>query len=235
MAESKEYVKLWLSYEDYFREYDDESIGTIVRAMLAYRKTREQPQFDGPERFIWPAIQRDIDESIKAQEAAADAYRENGKKGGRPPKTVGFSETKGNQKNQSGFSETKKTYGQGQGQGQGHSQGHIPPKSPSEGDAFERFWAVYPRKVGKQSAKRAFEKVKVPLETLVTAVERQKCSAQWTRDNGQYIPHPTTWLNQGRWDDELPEDEGGHHRSGSFVGGDVFAELLEEEKNRGKS
>lgn len=39
MAESKEYVKLWLSYEDYFREYDDESIGAIVRAMLAYRKT----------------------------------------------------------------------------------------------------------------------------------------------------------------------------------------------------
>ena len=210
MAESKEYVKLWLSYEDYFREYDDESIGTIVRAMLAYRKTREQPQFDGPERFIWPAIQRDIDESIKAQETAAGTYRENGKKGGRPPKVVGFSGTKENQKNQSGFSETKKTYGQGQGQGQGHSQGHIPPKSPSTGDAFERFWSVYPRKIGKQSAKRAFERVKVPLETLVTAIERQKCSDQWTRDNGQYIPHPTTWLNQGRWDDELPEKQSGY-------------------------
>ena len=235
MAESKEYVKLWLSYEDYFREYDDESIGTIVRAMLAYRKAREQPQFDGPERFIWPAIQRDIDESIKAQETAAGTYRENGKKGGRPPKAVGFSETKENQKNQSGFSKTKKTYGQGQGQGQGHSQGHIPPKSPSEGDAFERFWSVYPRKVGKQSAKRAFERVKVPLETLVTAVERQKCSDQWTRDNGQYIPHPTTWLNQGRWDDVLPGNDGGCRRNGSFAGGDVFAEMLEEEKNRGKS
>ena len=231
MAESKEYVKLWLSYEDYFREYDDESIGTIVRAMLAYRKTRDQPQFDGPERFIWPAIQRDIDESIKAQEAAAGAYRENGKKGGRPSKTVGFSETKENQKNQSGFSETKKSQGQGQGQG----QGHIPPKSPSTGDAFERFWSVYPRKIGKQSAKRAFERVKVPLETLVTAVERQKCSDQWMQNNGQFIPHPATWLNQGRWDDELPESAGGHRNTGAFTGNDVFAEMLEEEKNRGKS
>ena len=211
MAESKEYVKLWLSYEDYFREYDDESIGAIVRAMLAYRKSGEQPQFEGPERFIWPAIQRDIDESIKAQEAAANACRENGKKGGRPPKASGFSETNGNQKNQSGFSETKKSQGQGQGQGQGHSQGHIPPKSPSEGDAFERFWSVYPRKVGKQSAKRAFERVKVPLETLVTAVERQKCSDQWAQNNGQFIPHPATWLNQGRWDDEIPESGRGYH------------------------
>ena len=207
MAESKEYVKLWLSYEDYFREYDDESIGAIVRAMLAYRGNGEQPQFEGPERFIWPAIQRDIDESIKAQEAAANACRENGKKGGRPPKASGFSETKGNQKNQSGFSETKKSQGQGQGQG----QGHIPPKSPSTGDAFERFWSVYPRKIGKQSAKRAFERVKVPLETLVTAVERQKCSDQWTQNNGQFIPHPATWLNQGRWDDELPESSRGYH------------------------
>ena len=205
MAESKEYVKLWLSYEDYFREYDDESIGAIVRAMLAYRKNGEQPQFEGPERFIWPAIQRDIDESIKAQEAAANTCRENGKKGGRPPKASGFSETKENRKNQSGFSETKK------GQGQGQGQGHIPPKSPSTGDAFERFWSVYPRKIGKQSAKRAFERVKVPLETLVTAVERQKCSDQWTQNNGQFIPHPATWLNQGRWDDELPESGRGYH------------------------
>ena len=117
MAESKEYVKLWLSYEDYFREYDDESIGAIVRAMLAYRKTGEQPKFEGPERFIWPAIQRDIDESIKAQEAASNVYRENGKKGSRPPKTSGFLETKENQKNQSGFLETKENQGQGQGQG----------------------------------------------------------------------------------------------------------------------
>lgn len=206
MAESKEYVKLWLSYDDYFREYDDASIGAIIRAMLTYRGNGERPQFEGPERFIWPAIQRDIDESIKAQEAAANACRENGKKGGRPPKASSFGGTNENQKNQSGFFETKKS----QGQGQGHSQGHIPPKSPSEGDAFERFWSVYPRKVGKQSAKRAFEKVKVPLETLVTAIERQKCSDQWTRDNGQYIPHPTTWLNQGRWDDELPEKQSGY-------------------------
>lgn len=235
MAESKEYVKLWLSYEDYFREYDDESIGAIVRAMLAYRKNGEQPQFEGPERFIWPAIQRDIDESIKAQEAAANACRENGKKGGRPPKASGFSETKGNQKNQSGFSETKKSQGQGQGQGQEQGQGHIPPKSPSTGDAFERFWSVYPRKIGKQSAKRAFERVKAPLETLVTAVERQKCSDQWTQNNGQFIPHPATWLNQGRWDDELPESAGGYRNTGAFTGGDVFAEMLEEEKNRGKS
>lgn len=28
---------------------------------------------------------------------------------------------------------------------------------------------------------------------------------QWRKDNGQYIPNPATWLNQGRWDDVLTE------------------------------
>jgi len=38
------------------------------------------------------------------------------------------------------------------------------------------------------------------------AIERQKSSRQWTKDDGQYIPNPSTWLNQERWEDE-PEPE----------------------------
>ena len=85
-------------------------------------------------------------------------------------------------------------------------------------DAFETFWKAYPRKVGKDAARRAFAKVKVPVETLVAAVEAQKASTQWTKDNGQFIPNPATWLNQGRWEDEM---EGGanpadRHRVGNL-------------------
>ena len=94
----------------------------------------------------------------------------------------------------------------------GGADGDIPPEKETP---FDRFWAAYPKKVGKQAAKKAFGRVKVPVETLVSAIEQQKCSRQWTRDNGDYIPNPTTWLNQGRWDDELktemPADSGGYH------------------------
>lgn len=76
-------------------------------------------------------------------------------------------------------------------------------ESNTNATAFERFWAVYPKKVGKQAALSAFKKVKVPVDTLIAAVEAQKRSKQWTRDNGQYIPNPATWLNQGRWEDVL--------------------------------
>ena len=68
---------------------------------------------------------------------------------------------------------------------------------------FEKFWSAYPKKVGKSSAKKAFSRVKEPVETLLTAIERQKCSVQWSKEDGQYIPNPATWLNQGRWEDEL--------------------------------
>ena len=210
MAESKEYVKLWLSYEDYFREYDDASIGSIVRAMLAYRKNGEQPQFEGPERFIWPAIQRDIDESIKAQEAAANACRENGKKGGRPPKASGFSETKENQKNQSGFSETKKSQGQGQGQGQGdiaRAKRFTPPTlAEVQSYVAERHSPVDPQGFIDFYASKGWMVGKTPMKDWKAACRNAE---KWER-----------------WGNKAPQTR---------PGGDVFAEMLEEEKNRGKS
>jgi len=37
---------------------------------------------------------------------------------------------------------------------------------------------------------------------MMTALETQKASEKWLKDNGQYIPNPATWLNQRRWEDE---------------------------------
>lgn len=73
---------------------------------------------------------------------------------------------------------------------------------------FDEFWAAYPRKIGKDAALKAFKKRKPSAELLgkmISAIENQKHSVQWNRDNGQFIPNPATWINQGRWEDELPE------------------------------
>ena len=67
---------------------------------------------------------------------------------------------------------------------------------------FGRFWAAYPKKVGKQAARKAFLRADAPLDTLLSALERQRGEPQWQRENGRYIPHPVTWLNQARWEDE---------------------------------
>ena len=70
---------------------------------------------------------------------------------------------------------------------------------------FEQFWTVYPRKVGKEAAWAVWERI-TPTEALtaqmIAAVEQQRTSPQWLKDGGQFIPHPRTWLSQGRWQDE---------------------------------
>jgi predicted phage replisome organizer len=88
-------------------------------------------------------------------------------------------------------------------------QSNNTPLPPNGGDGFDEFWSAYPRKVGKAAARKAYTKVirSVMPETLLTALRGQISSPQWLKDNGAFIPHPTTWLNQGRWEDELPENE----------------------------
>lgn len=96
-------------------------------------------------------------------------------------------------------------------------------ESNSERDgAFERFWAIYPKKVGKEAARRAFAKVKVPTESLIATVEAQKHSLQWGKENGRFIPNPATWLNQGRWEDEVTE----------VASSNPFLDILREEEER---
>lgn len=70
---------------------------------------------------------------------------------------------------------------------------------------FERFWSVYPRKIGKDAAWKVWLQ-RAPgddlTEQILAAVDQQARSAQWTKDGGQFIPHPRTWLSHGRWQDE---------------------------------
>jgi hypothetical protein len=72
--------------------------------------------------------------------------------------------------------------------------------------SFDSFWEIYPRKTGKKKALASWMKIAPDeqlTETICTAIEKQKKSDQWTRDGGQFIPHPATWLNGERWNDEV--------------------------------
>lgn len=74
----------------------------------------------------------------------------------------------------------------------------------SMGDSgFSLFWQAYPKKIGKGAAEQSWEKKHPPIEQVLKAVAEQRNSDQWTKDGGQYIPNPATWLNQQRWLDEV--------------------------------
>lgn len=71
---------------------------------------------------------------------------------------------------------------------------------------FEQFWNTYPKKIGKQRCLRWFKSRNIDIdfvEMLIEAVEKQKQSTQWQKEDGKFIPHPQTWLNRGGWEDEL--------------------------------
>lgn len=72
---------------------------------------------------------------------------------------------------------------------------------------FEQFWEIYPKKTAKGAAKKAWDRINPNAELfdkIMSAVRNNiDHNRQWQKDNGQYIPNPSTWLNQERWDDDL--------------------------------
>lgn len=71
---------------------------------------------------------------------------------------------------------------------------------------FDRFWTSYPRRTAKSNALKAWNKLKPdgPLVDLILAsIEANKKTRQWQESGGQFIPHPATFLNQRRWEDEV--------------------------------
>lgn len=72
---------------------------------------------------------------------------------------------------------------------------------------FEVFWKEYPRKVGKKYAKQVWDK-KIKVEqifSILEGLEAYKTSFEWLKDGGQFIPHPSTFLNGERWEDEVQD------------------------------
>ena len=197
------YLKLFVDCLEKYQKLSDSEFGRLVRAALQYKATGAEPTDLGLEELLWDGIKLDIDRDTEKYANVVAARSEAGKKGGRPKK----------QKKQMLFWESKKSQDKDKEEDKDkdkeEDKDNPPPKSP-QGERFERFWACYPRKVGKGNARKIFAKLKPSEEMLgrmIRAVELAKQSPQWQRDGGQYIPHPATWLNQERWEDEEPEAE----------------------------
>ena len=202
------YLKVFTDFADAMEELGDAERGRLFTAMLKYAETGAAPDFRGNERFIWPVAKLQIDRMAAECEGRAKTSRENGSKGGRPKKT------QGNPENQAGFSKTQKSQDKDNDKDKDKDKdkenipsGNNTPHTP-QGGRFAEFWALYPKKVGKGAAEKAFDRIKPDKQTfdrMVSAISAQKQSRQWRENNGQYIPNPATWLNQRRWEDEVTQ------------------------------
>ncbi len=71
--------------------------------------------------------------------------------------------------------------------------------------SFERFWDIYPRKVSKKKAAQVWGRLSLnetEVQKVIASVAFMSSSEQWRKDAGAFIPHPATYLNQERWNDE---------------------------------
>lgn len=69
-------------------------------------------------------------------------------------------------------------------------------------EEFDRFWAIYPRRIGKGAARKAWTTAITTTtpDTIIAGLQRYAPTR--TGQDPQYTPHPATWLNQQRWEDE---------------------------------
>jgi len=75
---------------------------------------------------------------------------------------------------------------------------------------FEEFWNVYPRKEKKYDTFLIWSRLKPNAElqkTMLNSVKALKLSDDWIKNGGKYIPHPSTYLNGRRWEDEVKKTE----------------------------
>lgn len=197
---AREYFNAYHSYLEAMEPLNDAERGRLFTACLKYSMTGEAPKLRGNERFVFYSMKSQIDRDTESYEAKCGAMRANASKRW---------DAKACKSMQLDAKACKSMQGEGEGEGEGKDKGGVhPPKSPQGGldGRFARFWEAYPKKVGKGAAETAWRKRKPDdalLSQMLQAIERAKQSPDWTKDGGQYIPNPATWLNQRRWEDEI--------------------------------
>ena len=181
-----EYFCCFHAYRKKLESLSDSEKGRLWDALMIYSETGERAKLNGREAIAFDFIAADID---AAKEKYAQKCRTNKQNREKGTSTTVDDRARTSTNND----ETHQTKNK-----------NITPLTP-QGELFGRFWAAYPKKVGKANCERWFARHKVDEETLQAMLESLaylKTTEQWQKDGGQYIPNPQTWLNGRRWEDE---------------------------------
>ena len=207
----------------------DAERGQLLTALLEYGKNGTQPQLEGAAMMAFSFIRAQKERDAEKYAETVKARSEAGKKGGRPKKAEA-EEKQGKAKKANAFPKKQtKTKKQDTDTVTDTVINNNPPYPPKGGstvqeERFASFWEAYPRKVGKKAAQNAWSKLKPDadlFDLIMEALKKAKASKEWTKDGGQFIPHPSTWINQGRWDDVLTpaeNNEGKEQQHGQHSG-----------------
>lgn len=79
--------------------------------------------------------------------------------------------------------------------------------SSDAGATFDDFWLLYPRRVARRDAMKAWAQM-TAAEQMAAVVAMVDWRRVWATKDKEFLPYPATWLRGGRWEDELPETDG---------------------------
>lgn len=192
----------FICHDDYLQKtakLTDEEVGRLFRALMRYHATGDADEVDGRESIAFDFIREDIDRTEAAYKAKCEKNRNN------------RLSALNNERQQSSTTVNVRAQKEKEKEKEKENKKENDLRAREEAERFDRFWMAYPRKENKQKALAAYLKLhpdETTLAAMLAAIERQKASDQWQEDGGRYIPHPTTWLNGRRWEDEPPKATG---------------------------
>ena len=142
----------------------------------------------------------------KARDEWVERSRQGGVKSGETRRQQAEGQSKGTSENGEGHLNTPSS-----SPSPSSSSRPAPKKKPTppDGGAFGLFWDAVPNKVGKGAARKAYKQaikrmsaLGSPEDARAHLLDRMTAFAATPKAKGQYCPHPATWLNQDRYDDD---------------------------------
>lgn len=214
----------FVMYTDYAEQIELltlEQRGVLLTAVMHYATGNTLPDMDSATQIAFSFIRAQIDRDNKKYQEKIEKRKEAGKQGGRPKandssenqmkakKANGFSEKQNNPDNVNVDDNENDNVNEKEKEDANASSKK---KTPNNDVRFDAFWAAYPRKKHKATARKAWDKLRPSndlLTTMLKAIEAQKKSRDWLKDKGEYIPYPATWLNAAGWEDEVEVETNG--------------------------
>lgn len=88
------YIKIWDTYESYFEPLSAAEVGRLVLAMMKYKSSGTEPELNGNERYVWPAVKRDLDKDAEYIEGKRISGKAGGSSSKRKQNEANASKTK---------------------------------------------------------------------------------------------------------------------------------------------
>ncbi len=188
---ARAYVPLYFSYAEQLAMLPDDERGQLILALLEYAQTGAVPAFTpaSATAMLFSCMRAQLDRDVANYTDRCEKNRKNALAGW-DKRNANVCE---NMRSHTMAAKEKETE-----------------KEKATDILFAQFWAAYPKRKDKAKAQKAFAKLRPNeqlLSEILTALDWQTKTPEWSKDGGQFVPYPATYLNGRRWEDESPQND----------------------------